>query len=185
MSIAQNDEPAIKSCNAYEVRAFCDECLLARSAFSRSLFFSAGCETMPQGIQQARIDMARADPGRTAGRLFYRAPLFQTGLQILGLRAAAGPALEHSAAGDVERKTEARARPRTAEFRQRQQLRIQTLRATSAETTSTSRRATAIYPEFVLKSYELISTNPPPIFKSQYSGRARPRVTATKIEKPE
>ena len=29
-----------------------------------------------------------------------------------------------------------------------------------------------IYPEFVLKGYELISTNPPPIFRSQMSGRS-------------
>ncbi len=30
-----------------------------------------------------------------------------------------------------------------------------------------------MYPEFVLKNYELVSPNPPPIFKSQYSGRAQ------------
>jgi hypothetical protein len=41
------------------------------------------------------------------------------------------------------------------------------------------------YPEFVLKKYELISVSPPPIFKSQYSGRARASVTITTIEKPE
>jgi predicted small secreted protein len=41
------------------------------------------------------------------------------------------------------------------------------------------------YPEFVLKGYELISTNPPPIFRSQYSDRARASVTRMQIEKPE
>ena len=41
------------------------------------------------------------------------------------------------------------------------------------------------YPEFVLKGYQLISTSPPPIFKSQYSERARAAVTRTQIEKPE
>jgi hypothetical protein len=43
-----------------------------------------------------------------------------------------------------------------------------------------------IYPEFVLKGYELISTNPPPIFRSQMSGHA---ASATDlryvVEKPE
>ena len=39
-----------------------------------------------------------------------------------------------------------------------------------------------IYPEFVLKGYELISTNPVPIFKSQYSGSGDNRY---QIEKPE
>jgi hypothetical protein len=42
-----------------------------------------------------------------------------------------------------------------------------------------------VYPEFVLKNYELISTNPPPIFKSQYSGGAQAAVTRYTIEKPE
>ena len=42
-----------------------------------------------------------------------------------------------------------------------------------------------VYPEFILKSYELISTNPPPIFKSQMSGSAQAQTTITTIEKPE
>jgi hypothetical protein len=41
------------------------------------------------------------------------------------------------------------------------------------------------YPEFVLKSYELVSTNPPPIFRSQLSGRAQAATTRYTIEKPE
>jgi hypothetical protein len=42
-----------------------------------------------------------------------------------------------------------------------------------------------MYPEFILKNYELISTNPPPIFKSQYNGRARAAANSFTIEKPE
>ncbi len=41
------------------------------------------------------------------------------------------------------------------------------------------------YPEFILKKYELISTNPPPIFKSQYNDRARAALTRMTIERPE
>jgi hypothetical protein len=41
----------------------------------------------------------------------------------------------------------------------------------------------AIYPEFVLKNYEVISTTPPPIFKSQRTGR--PADSHVWIEKPE
>lgn len=41
------------------------------------------------------------------------------------------------------------------------------------------------YPEFVLKKYELISTSPAPIFKSQFSDRARAATSRTAIEKPE
>ncbi len=42
-----------------------------------------------------------------------------------------------------------------------------------------------IYPEFVLRNYTLVSTNPPPIFRSQYSGRAQAGSTMTTIERPE
>ena len=42
-----------------------------------------------------------------------------------------------------------------------------------------------VYPEFVLKGYELIATNPPPIFKSQLSGRTDAEQTRYVIEKPE
>ena len=41
------------------------------------------------------------------------------------------------------------------------------------------------YPEFVLKNFEVISTNPPPIFRSQMSGRADAAQTRYVIEKPE
>jgi hypothetical protein len=42
-----------------------------------------------------------------------------------------------------------------------------------------------IYPEFLLKNYQVISTNPPPIFKSQMSGSANAAQTRFIIEKPE
>ncbi|HZR78077.1 MAG TPA: hypothetical protein VFA58_02660 [Chthoniobacterales bacterium] len=41
-----------------------------------------------------------------------------------------------------------------------------------------------VYPEFVLKGYELISTNPPPIFRSQLNGRTDAAQTRFVIEKP-
>ena len=40
----------------------------------------------------------------------------------------------------------------------------------------------AVYPEFVLTGYELLSTNPPPIFKSQISGKP---AGPFQIEKPD
>ncbi len=41
-----------------------------------------------------------------------------------------------------------------------------------------------IYPEFVLKDYQLLSTTPPPIFKSQVDGAAQSAVTRLTIERP-
>jgi len=42
-----------------------------------------------------------------------------------------------------------------------------------------------MYPEFVVKSFEVISTSPPPIFKSQMSGKADAAQTRYVIEKPD
>jgi hypothetical protein len=40
------------------------------------------------------------------------------------------------------------------------------------------------YPEFVLKNYEIMSTHPPPIFKSQLNGRYQAATNRYTIEKP-
>jgi len=42
-----------------------------------------------------------------------------------------------------------------------------------------------VYPEFVLQGYELISTNPPPIFKSQFRGSPSPTELPYTVERPE
>lgn len=42
-----------------------------------------------------------------------------------------------------------------------------------------------VYPEFVLKDYEVISTNPPPIFKSQVDPRAKAAIGNLTIETPQ
>lgn len=42
-----------------------------------------------------------------------------------------------------------------------------------------------MYPEFVLKNYELRSNNPPSIFRSQYNGRSQAALGGYTIEKPE
>lgn len=43
----------------------------------------------------------------------------------------------------------------------------------------------SVYPEFVLRRYELVSPNPTPIFRSQFSGRANAAVSRYVVEKPE
>src|SRR2546430_16271001 len=68
-----------------------------------------------------------AHRGRADRRLLYRPAVFQTGLQVLGIHPATQPAVAHSAARHVERKTKARARPRGVEVRVGEKIRIQNL----------------------------------------------------------
>ncbi|CAN5132750.1 hypothetical protein BH20VER2_BH20VER2_06880 [soil metagenome] len=42
-----------------------------------------------------------------------------------------------------------------------------------------------IYPEFMLRNYQVISTNPPPIFKSQRDSRAQAALGRLTVERPE
>lgn len=46
-------------------------------------------------------------------------------------------------------------------------------------------RSDGFYPEFVLKRYELVSTHPVPIFRSQYDPRAAAATRRVLIERPE
>ncbi len=41
------------------------------------------------------------------------------------------------------------------------------------------------YPEFILKDYQLVSTNPPPIFPSQTNAAAKARLKPLTIERPQ
>ncbi len=81
---------------------------------------------------------------RTAGRLFHRPALFQTGLQVLGLRARAGPALERGPTGDVKRKTKTRARSRAFEVSAATTITNTNSTVISAATKFTNRPATGL-----------------------------------------
>ena len=41
------------------------------------------------------------------------------------------------------------------------------------------------YPEFILRDYQLVSTNPPPIFASQTNPAARATLKPLTIERPQ
>ncbi|HSH39852.1 MAG TPA: hypothetical protein VK993_13840 [Chthoniobacterales bacterium] len=41
------------------------------------------------------------------------------------------------------------------------------------------------YPEFILRDYQLVSTNPPPIFPSQTNAQAKARLRPLTIERPQ
>ncbi len=43
----------------------------------------------------------------------------------------------------------------------------------------------SVYPEFLVRSFQLISVSPPPIFKSQYNSRAAAENNRYHIEQPE
>ena len=150
------------------------------------LFVFTGCGTsMPQGIQQSRADAAQriqAEPPGDyfIGRRYFKGSVFKfwgyvrkpgqpwntAQLVVFNEKEKLAPDRERLSFGSDN----------NYEYR---------LYGTFTGQTVYEPASNGFYQEFVLKRYELISTNPPPIFKSQYNDRARAAVKRMQIERPE
>ena len=149
------------------------------------LFLLAGCATEPSGIQQVRVDSAAkisAEPPGDyfIGRRYFKGSVFKfwgyvrkpgqpwntAQLVVLNEKEKLAP----------DRETRTFGSDNNYEYKLKGYFSGQTVYEPASN---------GFYQEFVLKGYELISTNPAPIFKSQYNDRARAAVGRTQIEKPE
>jgi hypothetical protein len=161
-----------------------------RFIFAAHLFlaaiFLASCETtMPQGIQQARVTAAANIQAETPGdyfigRRYYKIPQYKFWGYVRQ------PGQPWSTAKLVVFNEKEKLAP------DREQLNFgfdnnyeYKLYGRFSGDTVYDAGSNGFYPEFVLKKYDLVSTNPAPIFKSQYSDRARAAVSKLAIEKPE
>jgi len=151
-----------------------------------ALFLFTGCgSTMPQGIQQSRTEAAariQAEPPGDyfVGRRYFKGSVFKfwgyvrkpgqpwntAQLVVFNEKEKLSPDRERLSFGSDN----------NYEYRLYGNFSGQTVYEPASN---------GFYPEFILKKYELISTNPPPIFKSQYNDRARAAVKRMQIERPE
>jgi hypothetical protein len=149
-------------------------------------FLLASCESpMPEGIQQARITAAQniqaeAPGDYFIGRRYYKIPQYKFWGYVRR------PGQPWSTAKLVVFNEKEKLAP------DREQLNFgfdnnyeYKLYGRFSGDTVYDAGSNGFYPEFVLKKYELISVHPAPIFKSQYSDRARAAVSRLFIEKPE
>ena len=149
------------------------------------LFLFTGCASSPSGIQQTRIDMAQriqAEPPGDyfIGRRYFKGSVFK----FWGyLRKPGQPWKTAQLVVFNEKEKLAPDRERLS-FGSDNNYEYRIYGTFSGETVYEP-ASNGFYPEFILKKYELISTNPPPIFRSQYSDRARAATTRTQIERPE
>lgn len=157
--------------------------LLASNLLLGFLFF-AGCETVPEGIQQAKIAMAQRIASEPPGDYYIGRRYYKPDFKFWGY--VRRPGQLWSAAQLVMLNEKQKLAP------DRQQLTFGSdnnyeykLEGYFSGDRVYEPASNTIYPEFVLKSYELISTTPAPIFKSQVSGRAQAGQTRYLIEKPE
>src|SRR5438034_5567369 len=161
-------------------------CFLFASEILLGLFRFTGCGTpMPAGIQQARIDAAQKIAAEPPGDYFIGRRYFKgSGYKFWGY--VRKPGQPWSAAQLVVLNEKEKLAPdrQKLSFGSDNNYEYKLYGAFSGQTVCEP-ASNGFYPEFVLKRYELVSTNPVPIFRSQYNDRARAALGRTQIEKPE
>ncbi len=159
-----------------------------RFAFASGVFLAlltlGGCETVPQGIQQAKIEAARRIAAEPPGDYFVGRRYFKPEFKFWGY--VRRPNQPWSTAQLVMMNEKEKLAP------DREQKKLGSdnnyeykLYGYFSGEKVYEPASNSIYPEFVLKNYELVSASPPPIFRSQMSGAAQAATPRLLIEKPE
>src|SRR3954465_10350297 len=149
------------------------------------LFLLAGCATEPSGIQQVRVDSAAKISAEPPGDYFIGRRYFKSSFfKFWGYVRKPGQPWNTAQLVVLNEKEKLAPDRETRTFGSDNNYEYK-LKGYFSGQTVYEPASNGFYQEFVLKGYELISTNPAPIFKSQYSERARAAVTRMTIEKPE
>src|SRR5689334_20096528 len=144
----------------------------------------AGCETMPQGIQQARVAAANRIASEPPGDYFIGRRYYKPDFKFWGYIRRPGQPWSTAQLVMLNEKQKLAPDREQVNFGFDNNYEYKLWGDFSGEKVYEP-ASNGIYPEFVLKRYELLSTNPPPIFRSQVNDRARAAVGRYVIEKPE
>jgi hypothetical protein len=144
----------------------------------------SSCETAPTGIQKVKSDMAQRIAAEPPGDYFIGRRYFKPYFKIWGYVRRPGQPWNTAQLVMLNEKQKLAPDREKLAFGSDNNYEYKLYGYFSGDKVYEPASNT-VYPEFVLKSYELVSTNPPPIFRSQMSGTAQTQVTATTIEHPE
>ncbi len=158
--------------------------LLLALQVAATAMFIAGCATERQGIQQARIDTAARIASEPPGDYYIGRRYFKPVYKFWGY--VRKPGQPWSSAQLVMLNEKQKLAPDRAQnsFGIDNNYEYKLYGHFSGDKVYEP-ASNGMYPEFVLKNYEMISTNPPPIFKSQLNGRAQAAAGGITIERPE
>ena len=148
------------------------------------LLFLAGCETAPPGIQAAKVAMAQKYATEAPGDYFIGRRYYKPDFKFWGYVRRPGQPWSESQLVMLNEKQKLAPDREKLDFGSDNNYEYKLYGYFSGDKVYEPASNT-IYPEFVLKNYELISTNPAPIFSSQFSGRAQAEVSRYLIEKPQ
>jgi predicted small secreted protein len=144
----------------------------------------SSCETMPQGIQQARIEMVQHIAAEPAGDYFIGRRYYKPDYKFWGYVRRPGQPWSTAELVMLNEKQKLAPDRERLDFGSDNNYEYKLYGNFSGDKVYEP-ASNGIYPEFVLKGYELISTNPPPIFRSQFRGHASPTDLRYVVEKPE
>ena len=157
--------------------------MVAGNLLLGTLFFG-GCETVPQGIQQAKIEMAQRIAVEPSGDYYIGRRYYKTDFKFWGYVRRPGQPWSSAQLVMLNEKQKLAPDRESLSFGSDNNYEYKLYGYFSGDNVYEP-ASNGVYPEFVLKRYELISTNPTPIFKSQYRGTAQAADLRYVIEKPE
>src|SRR5215470_13920298 len=135
--------------------------------------FLAGCQTVPQGIQEARIEMAQHIAAEQPGDYYIGRRYYKPDYKFWGYVRRPGQPWSSAQLVMLNEKEKLAPDRERLEFGSDNNYEYKLYGSFSGDTVYEP-ASNGFYPEFVLKRYELISSNPPPIFRSQMTGRSSP-----------
>jgi hypothetical protein len=152
--------------------------------FPAAIVLVAGCQTEPTGIQNARVQMAQRIAAEPTGDYYIGRRYFKPDFKFWGY--VRRPGQPWSAAQLVMLNEKQKLAPdrEALKFGSDNNYEYRLYGHFSGDKVYEP-ASNRLYPEFVVTRFEVISTNPPPIFRSQFSGRAEAAQTRYVIEKPE
>jgi hypothetical protein len=145
--------------------------------------FLGGCETVPEGIQQAKVAMTQQIAAEAPGDYYIGRRYYKPDFKFWGYVRRPGQPWSTAQLVMFNEKQKLAPDRQQVNFGFDNNYEYKLFGHFSGEKVYEPASNT-IYPEFILKDYQLISTNPPAIFKSQVSGSAAAATTRLTIEKP-
>lgn len=149
-----------------------------------AVVFLAGCETLPQGIQQARHDAARRIAAEPPGDYYIGRRYYKPQFKFWGYLRRPGQPWSTAQLVMMNEKQKLAPDREQGKFGTDNNYEYKIYGGFSGEKVYEP-ASNQIYPEFILKNYELVSASPAPIFRSQMSGAAQAATPQLMIEKPQ
>lgn len=158
--------------------------LLAGNLLLGVLLFSSCAETVPQGIQQARLEMSQNIAAEAPGDYYIGRRYYKPDYKFWGYIRRPGQPWSTAELVMLNEKQKLAPDRERLDFGSDNNYEYKLYGFFSGDKVYEP-ASNGIYPEFVLKGYQLISENPPPIFKSQFRGHATAEDLRYVVEKPE